>query len=153
MEMARISVTIISENSPLVRSVYLNKASHGDAVQPSWNGHSIGHWEGKTLVIDTLLPANPGRFSWGGHLGAQSLAAAINNDVVVVSEGREFDAFEFFRDCNELGIKKGLIMHAHEQGEEYGMQVAESWVASIAPEVPVRYLPSGEPFWIPERRA
>ncbi len=25
----------------------------------------------KSLVIDTLLPANPGRFSWGGHLGAQ----------------------------------------------------------------------------------
>ncbi len=25
----------------------------------------------KTLVIDTLLPADPGRFSWGGHLGAQ----------------------------------------------------------------------------------
>ncbi len=46
-------VTIISENSPLVRSVYLNKTSHGD-VQPSWNGHSIGHWEGKTLVIDTI---------------------------------------------------------------------------------------------------
>ncbi len=25
----------------------------------------------KTLVIDTLLPEHPGRFSWGGHLGAQ----------------------------------------------------------------------------------
>jgi ATP-dependent helicase Lhr and Lhr-like helicase len=25
----------------------------------------------KTLVIDTLLPENPGRFSWGGHLGKQ----------------------------------------------------------------------------------
>lgn len=25
----------------------------------------------KTLVVDTLLPAEPGRFSWGGHLGAQ----------------------------------------------------------------------------------
>jgi ATP-dependent Lhr-like helicase len=25
----------------------------------------------KALVIDTLLPAEPGRFSWGGHLGAQ----------------------------------------------------------------------------------
>lgn len=25
----------------------------------------------KTLVIDTLLPLEPGRFSWGGHLGAQ----------------------------------------------------------------------------------
>jgi ATP-dependent Lhr-like helicase len=25
----------------------------------------------KTIVIDTLLPKEPGRFSWGGHLGAQ----------------------------------------------------------------------------------
>jgi ATP-dependent Lhr-like helicase len=25
----------------------------------------------KTIVIDTLLPPDPGRFSWGGHLGAQ----------------------------------------------------------------------------------
>jgi ATP-dependent Lhr-like helicase len=25
----------------------------------------------KDLVIDTLIPENPGRFSWGGHLGAQ----------------------------------------------------------------------------------
>ncbi|MBC7942180.1 MAG: DEAD/DEAH box helicase, partial [Chitinophagaceae bacterium] len=25
----------------------------------------------KNLVIDTLLPQHPGRFSWGGHLGAQ----------------------------------------------------------------------------------
>ena len=25
----------------------------------------------KSIVIDTLLPADPGRFSWGGHLGAQ----------------------------------------------------------------------------------
>jgi hypothetical protein len=47
-------VTIISENSPLVRSVYLTKSSHGPDVQPSWNGHSIGKWEGKTLVIDTI---------------------------------------------------------------------------------------------------
>ncbi len=25
----------------------------------------------KTLLIDTLIPPDPGRFSWGGHLGAQ----------------------------------------------------------------------------------
>jgi ATP-dependent Lhr-like helicase len=39
----------------------------------------VGHAEGtlvqgridKQLVIDTLLPHEPGRFSWGGHLGAQ----------------------------------------------------------------------------------
>ncbi|MFT3664467.1 ligase-associated DNA damage response DEXH box helicase [Piscinibacter sp.] len=31
----------------------------------------------KTLVIDTLLPANPGRFSWAGHLGAQMHAPVV----------------------------------------------------------------------------
>jgi ATP-dependent helicase Lhr and Lhr-like helicase len=42
-------------------------------------GHTQGQDQGtlvqgkvdKTLSIDTLLPLNPGRFSWGGHLGAQ----------------------------------------------------------------------------------
>ncbi|MBA3597337.1 MAG: DNA ligase-associated DEXH box helicase [Methylibium sp.] len=31
----------------------------------------------KQLVIDTLLPLNPGRFSWAGHLGAQMLEPLI----------------------------------------------------------------------------
>ena len=38
-------------------------------------GHAVGQLvQGridKQLVIDTLLPHEPGRFSWGGHLGAQ----------------------------------------------------------------------------------
>jgi ATP-dependent Lhr-like helicase len=32
----------------------------------------------KTLVIDTLIPAEPGRFSWGGHLGAQMQGPVID---------------------------------------------------------------------------
>ncbi|WP_418318756.1 ligase-associated DNA damage response DEXH box helicase [Piscinibacter sakaiensis] len=32
----------------------------------------------KKLVIDTLLPENPGRFSWGGHLGAQMLRPVVD---------------------------------------------------------------------------
>ena len=31
----------------------------------------------KTLQVDTLLPAEPGRFSWGGHLGAQMLRPVV----------------------------------------------------------------------------
>ncbi len=31
----------------------------------------------KSLVIDTLLPHEPGRFSWGGHLGAQMLQPVV----------------------------------------------------------------------------
>ncbi|MBK1614803.1 DNA ligase-associated DEXH box helicase [Rubrivivax gelatinosus] len=32
----------------------------------------------KRLVIDTLLPQEPGRFSWGGHLGAQMLQPVVD---------------------------------------------------------------------------
>ena len=32
----------------------------------------------RPLVIDTLLPANPGRFSWAGHLGARMLAPLVD---------------------------------------------------------------------------
>ena len=31
----------------------------------------------KALLIDTLLPEQPGRFSWGGHLGAQMLGPVV----------------------------------------------------------------------------
>ncbi len=46
----------------------------------------LGHDDGdlvrgrveKNLVIDTLLPVNPGRFSWGGHLGRQMQAPVVD---------------------------------------------------------------------------
>ncbi|MBL8341921.1 MAG: DEAD/DEAH box helicase, partial [Rubrivivax sp.] len=39
----------------------------------------------KTLVVDTLLPHEPGRFSWGGHLGAQMQPAVVQ--ALAESEG------------------------------------------------------------------
>ncbi len=38
-----------------VRMIYLDGRKHTDPdiVVPSYNGESIGHWEGKTLVVDT----------------------------------------------------------------------------------------------------
>jgi hypothetical protein len=47
-------VTLLSENSSLPRSVYLTEKVHTPGLEPSWNGHSIGHYEGKVLVIDTV---------------------------------------------------------------------------------------------------
>lgn len=46
----------------------------------------VGHGRGrlvrgrvdKALVIDTLIPHEPGRFSWGGHLGAQMLQPVVD---------------------------------------------------------------------------
>ena len=36
------------------RVIYLDGRPHPRDVQPSWLGHSIGRWDGDTLVIDTI---------------------------------------------------------------------------------------------------
>ena len=46
-------VTIIEESSQMVRHVYLNE-QHPANVKPTWLGHSVGHYEGDTLVVDTV---------------------------------------------------------------------------------------------------
>jgi hypothetical protein len=46
-------VTFLYLHDHAVRHVLLN-ASHSPDVIPSWQGHSIGHYEGDTLVIDTV---------------------------------------------------------------------------------------------------
>ncbi|MFI5096077.1 MAG: hypothetical protein ACHQIK_21870 [Candidatus Acidiferrales bacterium] len=37
-----------------VRYIFTDGRKHPDDVQPTYNGHSIGHWEGDTLVVDTV---------------------------------------------------------------------------------------------------
>lgn len=36
------------------RVVYLDGRPHPEDLEPSYGGHSVGHWEGETLVIDTV---------------------------------------------------------------------------------------------------
>ncbi|HEY8519432.1 MAG TPA: DUF6152 family protein [Gammaproteobacteria bacterium] len=38
----------------LVRTIHMNLASHPEDITPSRAGHSIGRWEGDTLVVDTV---------------------------------------------------------------------------------------------------
>ena len=36
------------------RVIHLDQAEHPKNIEPSMTGHSIGHWEGRTLVVDTV---------------------------------------------------------------------------------------------------
>jgi hypothetical protein len=38
----------------LKRTIYMNIKEHPKSAKPSRAGHSIGHWEGDTLVVDTV---------------------------------------------------------------------------------------------------
>ena len=38
----------------IVRTIHLDQDSHPDNLEPSRGGHSIGKWDGDTLVVDTI---------------------------------------------------------------------------------------------------
>lgn len=47
-------MTIIAEWASQVRRIYLDGRPHPKDPDSSFNGHSTGHWVGKTLVVDTI---------------------------------------------------------------------------------------------------
>jgi Family of unknown function (DUF6152) len=47
-----------------LRTIHLDQSAHPATVEPSRAGHSIGHWQGNTLVVDTVGFA-PGLLSGG----------------------------------------------------------------------------------------
>jgi hypothetical protein len=46
-------VVMVKEQGMEVRHVYLN-VPHSKNLKPSWYGESVGHYEGDTLVVDTI---------------------------------------------------------------------------------------------------
>lgn len=42
------------EYDHIVRYIYTDGRKHPADLTPTYNGHSIGHWEGDTLVVDTI---------------------------------------------------------------------------------------------------
>jgi hypothetical protein len=48
-------VTLLGEgDGNRLRRIYTDGRPHPDDPDPSFHGHSIGHWEGQTLVVDTI---------------------------------------------------------------------------------------------------
>ena len=46
-------ITTISQGDQIVRHIYMN-VPHSQNPKPSWYGESVGHYEGDTLVVDTV---------------------------------------------------------------------------------------------------
>jgi putative NIF3 family GTP cyclohydrolase 1 type 2 len=90
------------------------------------------------------------------QLGVGYATPPVNNpdiDVVVSGEQQEsdggFDSPAYVLDAASLGIPKGWIMLGHTVSEEQGMLEMAEWLKRFIPEVPVRLVEAGEPFWAP----
>jgi putative NIF3 family GTP cyclohydrolase 1 type 2 len=89
----------------------------------------------------------------GQHSLSGNASALQKSDVVIVPEAREWDSAEYLRDLVDAGLKKGALIVAHEEFEEWGMEDCATWLATFIHEAPVEWIPAGEPFWIPGHKS
>jgi hypothetical protein len=55
------------------RQIFMDGRKHPDDPVPSWYGHSVGHWDGKTLVVDTVGFNDKFWFDYKGHPHTEKL--------------------------------------------------------------------------------
>jgi hypothetical protein len=60
------ALLVIIAEGDLTRQVFLDGRGHPKDWNPTWLGHSIGHWDGDTLVVDTTGFNDKAWFDGGG---------------------------------------------------------------------------------------
>jgi putative NIF3 family GTP cyclohydrolase 1 type 2 len=107
----------------------------------------------KLNVKSLRLVGDPGltirRVGNGGHYITQAMEILPRVDLLLMFECREWEAAEYVRDAVAVGQPKALIQLPHEGGEEAGMDECARWLRQFVSEVPVTFMPSGDPFWMP----
>jgi putative NIF3 family GTP cyclohydrolase 1 type 2 len=73
--------------------------------------------------------------------------------VLVLGETREWETVEYVADAVSEGKHKALIILGHIPSEQAGMEECARWLKGFVTEVPVNFVPSREPFWVPEAAA
>jgi hypothetical protein len=66
-------LAFLFEQSTWFHIVYIDGRDHPTDVEPTWFGHSVGKWEGDTLVIDTIGFNGKTRLDTIGHPASDKL--------------------------------------------------------------------------------
>jgi putative NIF3 family GTP cyclohydrolase 1 type 2 len=85
-----------------------------------------------------------------GYSALQSAMKTLQrNDVqvLVVGEPREWEGVEYVKDAVACGENKALIILGHVTSEDPGMEECARWLRTFITEVPIAWIPAGEPYW------
>jgi putative NIF3 family GTP cyclohydrolase 1 type 2 len=69
-------------------------------------------------------------------------------DVIIAGDAVEWEAVPYFQDLVTAGRAKGLVLLGDEASEEPGSGEMAEWLKTFVTEVPVEWIPAGEPFWV-----
>jgi putative NIF3 family GTP cyclohydrolase 1 type 2 len=73
-----------------------------------------------------------------------------NVEVLLVGETREWETVEYAADAVSEGKNKALIVIGHIPSEQAGMEECTRWLKTFVQDVPVQFVPSKQPFWLPK---
>jgi putative NIF3 family GTP cyclohydrolase 1 type 2 len=94
----------------------------------------------------TRVALSPGAAGFGRETKALEMKDV---EVLVVGETREWETVEYVDDAVAEGKHKALIILGHIPSEQAGMEECTRWLKSFVTEVPINFVPAGEPFWAP----
>ena len=73
VQQPKLVVFLFEGNIHSYRQIFMDGRGHPDDPDPTWYGHSIGKWEGDTLVVDTIGFNDKFWFDFAGHPHTEKL--------------------------------------------------------------------------------
>jgi len=70
---SKARVLVLFETGNAIEQIWTDGRGHPEDLDPSWMGHSIGHWEGATLVVDIVGLTDKSWLDTAGHPHSDAL--------------------------------------------------------------------------------
>ena len=90
-----------------------------------------------------------GACRWRGFPGGLPPDPEPVAEAVLAGESPELETTEYVRDAVAAGKRKAIVFLGHRNSEEGGMEYCACRLKTIVHEVPVKFVPAGDPFWSP----
>ncbi len=94
------------------------------------------------LIVDKAV------FSAGAPGSAAHIRRLQDEDtkLIIIGEAPEWESLAYVNDAFQAGLSKSMIILGHTVSEEAGMEYCASWLRTFIEEVPVHFIPAGDPF-------
>jgi len=134
---------LIEGNIHTYRQIFMDGRGHPEFLDPTWLGHSIGHWEKDTLVIDTVGYNDKFWFDRRGYPHTEQLhtierwtrlnLGQMENVVTIDDRGAYTKPFtvRFMATLSPPGDE--LLEYICQENNQYGVQSLPGFTGEIAP--------------------
>lgn len=85
-----------------------------------------------------------------GYMNHVRMLERNDVEVLVAGEVPEWESITYVRDAVGLNMNKAMILIGHVNSEEAGMKYLADWLKGLNFDLPIHYVPAGDPFWTPE---